>query len=150
GVGKGRRGGGIARGRSGAARAVWRSARPRALPLHAVAARPLHAAEPADQAVVALGLRLARRMAGKAAIAANAGLLKSRRGGAKAMLPASSVASPAAPLPPRAQRAPYRAAARSGLPCRGGGSRPCDRRLPCAPPRAAPAPLRASAHAPCN
>src|SRR5262249_11859583 len=100
------RGRGHSRRRSGAARAVWRSARPRALPLHAVAARPLHAAEPADQAVVALGLRLARRMAGKAAIAANAGLLKSKRGRAQAMLPASSVARPAAPPPPPAQTTP--------------------------------------------
>src|SRR5215831_20023108 len=107
---------------------------------------------------------------GKAAIAANAGLLTvgtggapaavdpagsswsvgPGRGGAKATPPASPVAHPAAPLPRRAQRAPYRAAARSGRPCRGGGSRPCARRLPYGRPRAGQAPLRASARAPCN
>ena len=69
---------------SSAARAVRRSARPRALPFHAIAARPLHAAEPAGQAALALGLRRAPRMAGKAAIAANAGLLTVGTGGAPA------------------------------------------------------------------
>src|SRR6516162_3619080 len=161
---------GYSRRRSGAARAVRRPTRPRALRLHAIAARPLHAAEPAGQAALALGLRRAPRMAGKAAIAANAGLLtigtggvlaadtsagspwsaRPTPGGAKATPPASSVAHPAAPPPPRARRAPYRAAARSGRPCRGGGSRPCARRLLYGRPRAAPAPLRASARAPCN
>src|SRR5262249_57422936 len=99
---------------------------------------------PAGQAALALGLRRAPRMAGKAAIAANAGLLTvgtggapaavdpagsswsvgPGRGGAKATPPASPVAHPAAPLPPRAQRTPYPAAARSGPPCRARRSRP--------------------------
>src|SRR5262249_7214176 len=43
--------------------------------LHATAARPLQAANPAGQAAVALGVHPARRVAGKAAIAAGAGLL---------------------------------------------------------------------------
>ena len=67
---------GHSRSRSSAARAVERSARPRTLSLHAVAARPFHATEPAGEAALAVGLRSARRMVGKGAIAANATLLR--------------------------------------------------------------------------
>src|SRR5262249_60152541 len=52
--------GGLPRRRGGAAGAARRSARPRALPLPATAARPLHAANPAGQAAVALGVHPAR------------------------------------------------------------------------------------------
>src|SRR5215467_8552740 len=68
---------GHSRRRSGTARAVGRSARPRALSLHTVAARSFHAAEPAGEATLAVGLRSARRTAGKAAIAAHTALLTS-------------------------------------------------------------------------
>src|SRR5215471_13572732 len=73
---RGAPGRGHSRSRSSAARAVERSARPRALSLHAIAARPFHATEPAGEAALAVGLRSARRMAGKGAIAANATLLR--------------------------------------------------------------------------
>src|SRR5262249_40716528 len=73
---RGAPGRGHPRSRSSAARAVERSARPRTLSLHAVAARPFHATEPAGDAALAVGLRSARRMVGKAAIAANATLLR--------------------------------------------------------------------------
>jgi len=62
------------RGR-GATRAAERSAGPRALPLRAVAARPLHAAGPAAQAAIALGLPHPRPRARKIAFAAKPGLL---------------------------------------------------------------------------
>ena len=52
-----------------------RSAGPRALPLRAVAARPLHAADPAAQAAIALGLPHPRPRARKIAFAAKPGLL---------------------------------------------------------------------------
>jgi hypothetical protein len=68
------------RGRCGAARAAKRSARPRALPFHALAARPLHAANPARQAAVALGLRPAPRMGLKPGVVqTSSGLLKASR-----------------------------------------------------------------------
>src|SRR5262249_56075470 len=84
--------------RSGAAGAVQRSARPRALPLHAIAARPLHAAKSAGQAAVALGVHPARRVAGKAAIAADAGLLTI---GVCGVLAADTSAGSSRSAPPR-------------------------------------------------
>src|SRR5712692_3045248 len=51
------------RGRGSARRAAERAARPRALPLHAVAARPLHAADPAGRAADPLGMRQPRKTA---------------------------------------------------------------------------------------
>src|SRR5438067_12681418 len=56
-------------GRGWTASAAERPARSRALPLRAVAARPLHAAEAAGQAAAAVGLRAARRLEGKSAAA---------------------------------------------------------------------------------
>src|SRR6266851_4104062 len=51
------------RGRGSARRAAERAARPRALPLHAVAARPLHAADPAGRAADPLAMRQPRKAA---------------------------------------------------------------------------------------
>src|SRR6185369_13710235 len=68
-------------GRGGAAGTAKRPGRPRALPLHAIAARPLHGAEPTGEAAVALGLRRAPIVARQGALPAKPELLSGMPGG---------------------------------------------------------------------
>src|SRR6185436_14978343 len=104
-------------GRGRAAGATERPGRPRTLPLHAIAARPLHGAKPTGEAAVALGLRRAPLLARQGALAAKPELLRGRLarsvGKSRPLTPPAAAAARPAPPPRRqAPSAPHRAAAR--------------------------------------